>query len=222
MSKDCYFLAQLLYTECCTQAKAVLNCRTSLLNSMIIMANWFGIDRLFSSTSRKALNTWVDPQITPASADELYLNPEQPIVYVLQSPSFSNLLVADEAAQRLGLHRPTEAIDSHLLQEKQSFFYLTQETTQLSAQKNRFEYPERFVRLIEAVKNNDNLDIQLVPVTIFWGRSPDKEDSLFKIMFSDSWATPNALKQLVTVALNGHQTFVKFGLPLSVRGLMTA
>lgn len=186
----------------------------------MIMANWLGIDRLFSSTSRKALNTWVDPQISPASAADLHLNPQQPIVYVLQSPSFSNLLVADEAAQRLGLPRLTHAVDSYLMTEKQSYFFLTQETSAQSVQKNRFEYPERFVRLVEAVKANETLDVQLVPVTIFWGRSPDKEDSLFKVMFSDSWATPNALKQLVTVALNGHQTFVKFGLPLSIRGLM--
>lgn len=185
------------------------------------MAKWFGIDRLFSATSRKALNTWVDPQITPETAAELGLDPQQPVVYVLQSPSFSNLLVADEAAQRLQLPRPVDPVDSHLLSEKQAYFFLTQEATLQSAQKNRFEYPERFVRLVEAIKNNDNLDVQLVPVTIFWGRSPDKEDSLFKIMFSDSWATPNALKQLVTVALNGNQTFVKFGLPLSVRNLMT-
>ncbi|HRH91308.1 MAG TPA: glycerol-3-phosphate 1-O-acyltransferase PlsB [Agitococcus sp.] len=184
------------------------------------MANWFGLDKLFSATSRKALNTWVSPQISPETADELQIDPQHPVVYVLQSPSFSNLLVADEAAQRLGLHRPVHAVDSHLLHEKQSYFFLTQEASAQSAQKNRFEYPERFVNLVEAVKNNANLDIQLVPVTIFWGRSPDKEDSLFKIMFSDSWATPNALKQFVTVALNGHQTIVKFGLPLSIRGLM--
>lgn len=186
----------------------------------MIMANWLGIDRLFSATSRKALNTWVDPHISPASAADLHLNPQQPIVYVLQSPSFSNLLVADEAAQRLGLPRFTHAVDSYLISEKQSYFFLTQETSAQSVQKNRFEYPERFVRLVEAVKKNATLDVQLVPVTIFWGRSPDKEDSLFKVLFSDSWATPNTLKQLVTVALNGHQTFVKFGLPLSIRELM--
>ncbi|PTQ89324.1 glycerol-3-phosphate 1-O-acyltransferase PlsB [Agitococcus lubricus] len=184
------------------------------------MAKWFGIERLLSATSRKALNTWVEPQITPDNAADLGLNPEQPVIYVLQSPSFSNLLVTDEAAQRLKLPRPVHALDSHLLQEKQSYFFLTQETSAQSLQKNRFEYPERFVRLVEAVKTNANLDVQLVPVTIFWGRSPDKEDSLFKIIFSDSWATPNTLKQLVTVALNGNQTFVKFGLPLSVRNLM--
>ena len=40
-------------------------------------------------------------------------------------------------------------------------------------------------------------------------------------MFSDSWTTPNAVKQLITVALNGNETIVKFGYPLSVRSLMT-
>lgn len=185
------------------------------------MAKWFGLDRLLSATSRKALNTWVTPQISPENASDLHLDPNKPICYVLQSPSFSNLLVVDEATQRLKLPRPVETIASDLVHEKQAFFYLTQEATQQSAQKNRFEYPERFTRLVEAVKENPDLDIQFVPVIVFWGRSPDKEDSLFKIMFSDSWTTPNAVKQLITVALNGNETIVKFGYPLSVRSLMT-
>ena len=185
------------------------------------MAKWFGLNRLLTATSRKALNTWVTPHISPENASDLHLDPNKPICYVLQSPSFSNLLVVDEATQQLKLPRPVEAIASDLVHEKQAFFYLTQETSQQSAQKNRFEYPERFTRLVEAVKENPDLDIQFVPVIVFWGRSPDKEDSLFKIMFSDSWTTPNAVKQLITVALNGNETIVKFGYPLSVRSLMT-
>ena len=59
------------------------------------MANWFGLDKLFSATSRKALNTWVSPQISPETADELQIDPQQPFIYVLQSPSFSNLFVVD-------------------------------------------------------------------------------------------------------------------------------
>ena len=148
------------------------------------MAKWFGLNRLLSATSRKALNTWVTPQISPENASDLHLDPNKPICYVLQSPSFSNLLVVDEATQRLKLPRPVETIASDLVHEKQAFFYLTQEATQQSAQKNRFEYPERFTRLVEAVKENPELDIQFVPVIVFWGRSPDKEDSLFKIIRS--------------------------------------
>lgn len=99
------------------------------------MAKWFGLDRLLSATSRKALNTWVTPQIVPENASDLHLDPNRPICYVLQSPSFSNLLVIDEAAQQLKLPRPVNAIDSDMVHEKQAFFYLTQETTQQSAQK---------------------------------------------------------------------------------------
>ena len=91
---------------------------------------------------------------------KLALLARQTCIYVLQSPSVSNLLVADEAAQRLGLPRFTHAVDSYLISEKQSYFFLTQETSAQSVQKNRFEYPERFVRLVEAVKANETLDVQ--------------------------------------------------------------
>ncbi len=184
------------------------------------MANWFGLDRLFVAASRKALDTWVSPQVQPENLADLQIDPAKPVCYVLQSPSLSNFLVVDSETERLGLPRALSPMDSHLIKEDQSYFFLTQEATSQSAAKNRFEYADRFVRIVEAVRKDSNLDVQLVPVTILWGRSPEKEDSLFRVLLADSWATPNALKQLATVVLNGKQTMVKFGSPLSVRSLL--
>lgn len=185
------------------------------------MANWFGLDRLFVAASRKALDTWVSPDVHTENLADLKIDPNKPVCYVLQSPSLSNALVVDRETQQLGLPRALKPMDTHLFREDQSFFYLTQEASSQSAAKNRFEYSDRFVRLVEAVRQNPELDIQLVPVTILWGRSPDKEESLFKILFSDSWSTPGAIKQLATVVLNGKSTMVKFGSPLLVRSLMS-
>ena len=185
------------------------------------MANWFGLDRLFVAASRMALDSWVSPDVHTENLAGLKLDPNKPVCYVLQSPSLSNALVVDRETQQLGLPRALKPMDTHLFREKQSFFYLTQEASSQSAAKNRFEYSDRFVRLVEAVRQNPELDIQLVPVTILWGRSPDKEESLFKILFSDSWSTPSSIKQLATVVLNGKSTMVKFGSPLLVRSLMT-
>lgn len=185
------------------------------------MANWFGLDRLLVAASRKALDTWVSPDVHTENLADLKLDPNKPVCYVLQSPSLSNVLVIDRETQQLGLPRALKPMDNPLLREHQSYFYLTQEASSQSAAKNRFEYADRFVRLIEAVRQNPELDVQLVPVTILWGRSPDKEESLFKILFSDSWSSPGAIQQLATVVLNGKSTLVRFGSPLLVRSLMT-
>ena len=43
------------------------------------------------------------------------------------------------------------------------------------------------------------LDVQLVPVSLFWGRSPEKEKSWLKLLLSDGWSVPSHLKQLFII-----------------------
>ena len=63
-------------------------------------------------------------------------------------------------------------------------------------------------------------DVQLVPVTILWGRSPKSQDSLVKALFADAWASVGSLRQLLIIALHGRQTRVSFGAPISLRRLI--
>ncbi|HAD69870.1 MAG TPA: hypothetical protein DCF90_09510, partial [Acinetobacter radioresistens] len=68
----------------------------------------------------------------------------------------------------------------------------------------------RLLRLIELLDQYPQYDIELVPVTVLWGRSPDKEDSWFKLLFTDTWATPGKVKQLVNIGLHGRETYLEF------------
>lgn len=74
--------------------------------------------------------------------------------------------------------------------------------------------------MIEALEQNQEVDVQLVPVTVLWGRSPDKEDSWFKLLFSDTWATPGTVKQLVNIGLHGRESYLEFHAPQSLRELV--
>ena len=59
-----------------------------------------------------------------------------------------------------------------------------------------------------------------MPVTVLWGRSPDKEDSWFKLLFTDTWATPGKVKQLVNIGLHGRETYLEFHEGQSLRTLV--
>ncbi len=104
--------------------------------------------------------------------------------------------------------------------EDRSLFFLMRSDNPSPLQRNRFAHSPRFVRLVQAVQANPSLDVQLVPVTILWGRSPDKESSIFKLLFADSWATPGMFKQFITILLHGRQTLVKFNAPISLRSIV--
>jgi glycerol-3-phosphate O-acyltransferase len=169
--------------------------------------------------ARKVLFIFVRARVQPENIADLQIDPNKPVCYVLQTDLLSNLLVLEKEAARLGLPRPLKAIIGHP-QEKRSLFYLTRRSNLPAFQSTKQEYSPRLVRLVQNARNNPDKDVQLIPVTILWGRSPDKENSLFKILFSDSWAPPSSFKQLITVLLHGRQTLVKFGAPLSVHSLV--
>lgn len=181
------------------------------------MINWLG--NFFLLLARKLLYVFVRTTILPENLKELGLDPDKPVCYVLQTRFFSNLLVLETETRKAGLPRALKPMQSPLLKENRSLFFLTRSDNPSPLQRNRFAYSPRFVSLVQAVRANPGLDVQLVPVMILWGRSPDKENSLFKLLFADSWATPGMFRQLVTILIHGRQTFVRFNPPVSLRAL---
>ncbi len=181
------------------------------------MSKW--LSTLFISLARKLLFLFVRTNVIPEDLAQLQIDPNKPVCYVLQTRFFSNLLVLDQETRRSGLPRALKPMQGNL-KEDRSLFFLMRSDNPTPLQRNRFAHSPRFVRLVEAVRNNPQLDVQLVPVTILWGRSPDKESSIFKILFADSWATPGIFKQFITILLHGRQTLVKFNAPISLRSVV--
>ena len=75
----------------------------------------------------------------------------------------------------------------------------------------------RLKQLVHAVNTDASLDVQIVPVTLLWGRAPDKERSLFKLLLSDPWAVAGRLQKLLIILIHGRNTFVQFNKPISLR-----
>ncbi|RYZ97542.1 MAG: glycerol-3-phosphate 1-O-acyltransferase PlsB, partial [Moraxellaceae bacterium] len=143
-----------------------------------------------------------------------------PVCYVLQNQSRSNALVLDSETRRLNLPAALEAMDNPLLNEDAAIIFLQQSAQRNNFYPNNYSFPPRLLRLLEALEKNPELDIQLVPVTVLWGRAPDKEESWFKLLVTDSWTTPSALKQLVNIGVHGRQTYLEFHEPRSLRQML--
>ena len=47
-------------------------------------------------------------------------------------------------------------------------------------------------------------------MTILWGRAPDKEESLFRLLMADEWESPSKAKQLFNIGVMGRDTFIHF------------
>ena len=64
------------------------------------------LSRLFNYVSRKLLYIWVRTEVIPADPAQLGLDPDIPVIYVLDVRAWSNLLVLEQEAGRMGLVSP--------------------------------------------------------------------------------------------------------------------
>lgn len=175
------------------------------------------LSRQIQDTGRPALAAWSTPTLDPLPLAGLQLDPHRPVCYVLHQPSWSNRWLAEQEIERLGMPPLALPIDCPVLREADSCLVLTDPA--LDEESDANPYPPRLQRLAAAVLANDDLDVQLVPVSVFWGRSPDDESSILRLLTRDTWGLAGPLMQLGTVALNGKQSLVRFGQPMSLRQL---
>lgn len=154
-----------------------------------------------------------------AEGQNLPDSPQKLTLYVLQNYSRSNAILLDNETQRLNLPRALHPLTFNHTYEKKSVIFLQHRNENNLLNPPPHNFPPRLVRLIEALDNHPDIDIELIPVTILWGRAPDKEDSWLKLLFTDSWTTPGKIKQLVNIGVHGRQTYIEFHEPQSLRQL---
>ena len=180
-----------------------------------------GLNRLIYWLVRRILYIFVKTTVLPSDIKTLNFDPEKPILYVLKNKSLSDLLVLDEECKALNLPRPTEGLLLGEHQENTGSFFLAEPKSAFNRKPVIQSLPAKLVSAVDAVADTETGDIQIVPVSIFWGRVPDKENSIFKLLFSDSWSVPGFFRKLVIIMVQGRATMIRFSDPISIRQTLT-
>ena len=138
--------------------------------------------------------------------------------YVLQDYSRSNSILIDLQTQEYKLPPALVGVkdSTHQIDENAAIVFLHHPR----AKDNQLS--PRLSRLVAATLQYPDLQIRLVPVSILWGRAPEKEDSLFKLLMTDGWEDPSITKQLFNIGVMGRDTFVQFHSPQDLRTLIYA
>jgi glycerol-3-phosphate O-acyltransferase len=175
-----------------------------------------GPDLAWQWLVRRTLGLWVKITIKPESAAAAILARPRPVCYVLEHESQADLAVLNDACGRLGLPRPTRRLLIAGRRADRAWFGL--ERSGLFSRRSVTRAP-RQLRLLVAAALVD-LDVDLVPVAIFWGRAPHKEARWWRLPFTENWVLMGRFRKLLTVAVNGRNTLLYFGEPLQLRAAM--
>ena len=161
---------------------------------------------------------WVRSKVYPKKLKEdLRLDPKKPICYLLKSRSFTDLLLLDHYCRKENLPRPIANIRDITGTSLAACIYLQKSGI---FQKSRSKKPPNsLLQIISDVKSQKS-DVQIVPVSIFWGRNPGKEEkSLLKLLFFDD-ENGGLLQRFFTFFVQGQNVFCNFGKPISTLELI--
>jgi glycerol-3-phosphate O-acyltransferase len=163
----------------------------------------------------KLFSVWARPTVHPESPAELFADADAAICYVLETGGLADLLALERACARHGLPSPQESFDfsgqrfsKRLIVLRPRKGFLLRRPSVIGSQRLR--------SLVEAAEGACE-DLLLIPVAIYWGRSPDRENSLFKLLFAENWDVAGRTRKFFATILHGRNTLMRFShaLPLS-------
>ncbi|MEG2357658.1 glycerol-3-phosphate 1-O-acyltransferase PlsB [Acinetobacter sp.] len=188
-----------------------------------------GFGQMYRKLSSKLIDLVVTPHVlgelpaepaAPAPQSGDTSSPQKVVCYVLLNHSRSNALVVDSETRRLKLQPALNPLMLGQHSEKASVLFLQHRDENNLLNPPPHAFPPRLLRMIDALEQQPDLDVELIPVTLLWGRDPEKEDSWLKLLFTDTWSTPSKVKQLVNIGLHGRQTYLEFHQGQSLRALI--
>ncbi|MFC5742510.1 glycerol-3-phosphate 1-O-acyltransferase PlsB [Dyella tabacisoli] len=160
------------------------------------------------------LQPWVRLRRDPAEPATL-LQPGTPVCYVIERDGFSDALILERACREAGLPSPMQLLSG--TRRKRSMFALTRRDGGLFG-RNRHRVPnESLNQLLRSLEGQPERDIQIVPVSIYVGRAPNRESGWFSVLFSENWVMVGRFRRLLALLLNGRDTVVHFSAPVSLR-----
>ena len=166
---------------------------------------------------RGVMRVFVRPTVVPEDALSRLHGRARPLLYVLEERNTSDLLALEIACMDGGLRRPGKRLKVRDLDLPYSALALERRAGVLRRRADR-RMPAELARAVAAAGVDGALELDVVPVAVYWGRAPQREKSFLGLMFSENWALVGPFRRLLSIVFNGRSTLIRFGEPRSIRG----
>lgn len=167
----------------------------------------------------KMFSIWARPAIQPESPAEYITDSTAAVCYVLETGGLADVLALEKACALHGMPSPTESFEFCGVRESNRFIVMRR-LSGFWPRRPRTIGSQRLKRLVEGAEQCEQ-ELLLIPVAIYWGRSPDKERSVFKLLFSENWDMIGRTRKFFVTLLHGRNTLLRFSKPLPIRSICT-
>jgi len=169
---------------------------------------------------RKLLYQWAKVEVVPTSIEQLKLDPDKPVIYVLDSRAWSSLLVLEHECEKLGLASPLLRLPTPELRNWHCVYTIAPRQPFKAWLQNQPKRSRMIRGILETLLEYPDIDIQFVPVSIFWGRPVAKQKRAFAVLFAHSWEIAGRIRQFFRILIHGRDTLVQFSEVISFRSLL--
>ncbi|OOF80709.1 glycerol-3-phosphate 1-O-acyltransferase PlsB [Rodentibacter caecimuris] len=146
--------------------------------------------------------------------EELQLNLSQPIVYVLPYTSQTDFVIFRRNCLSVGLPDPAEKNEIQGMTLPR-YVYLDEGRRFFKSKGAKDETIQIFNKYLELHRTFEDLDVQIVPVSVLWGRSPGHEDKTGL----PNLRLLNGIQKTFAAIWFGRDTFVRFSQAVSLRDM---
>ena len=169
------------------------------------------------SLLRRLLDAWVEIRLIEPAPEALALDPALSTLYVLPHPALSDTLLLEALCQRHGL---PPASGRRRIDGTELPACLPLPAPRRRLWRRRTAHAAPFLTALELLAADPDADLQLVPVSVFWGRAPGKRFGFWRMLAADSWRLTGRMRRALSVLVNGRNVEVHFGAPLRLRDLL--
>ena len=162
------------------------------------------------------LEPWLRIRLEPAQT-RAQIDPRLPVCYVTERYGMSDTLILEQACREARLPEPLQPLHVADLRKKRSMFALSRRAGWWLRRPRSLTHSQTLAQLLSVVRTHADLDLQLVPVSIFVGRAPDRQSGWFRVLFAENWVVVGRFRRLLALLLNGRDTIVQFSAPISLR-----
>ncbi len=161
------------------------------------------------------------PSSTPGDIEgELGISKDKPIIYLLKTDSATDLIALQMVTTKLNLPSPFKRIVI-AGQERPATLFVEKPRSYFINKNKITDIARNSAEMFKLHRDDETLDIQIVPVSIFWGREPGHESKGWTDLLTDR-SSPGWLRKFFIVLFLGRDNIVGFSRAVSSRGMTTA
>ncbi len=158
---------------------------------------------------------WVRYQVRVAGSAESYRR----VCYVAEKNQLLDRLILEDLCVTRGWARPFDPIPN-TLGLNQDAFVGQRQPKGILVRRMVPAGDEELRALIEWLAERPQADIQLVPVSVYWGRAPQRERSWLKLLLAEEWGTAGRFRRLLRILIHGRDVLLKVSAPVSLRQMV--